>query len=884
MKSMLVASIMAGVVCFAAGFFSSACADVPAELELIEDFAGIRERVWVGRNLWANRLADWRVEDGYLRPATGDPRRQVRTVHAITRQVVPGGSGYSLSVGIDPNRTAACRVGFLVGAGAGLLDYRAAALVHDCSGRGGGVLAFLELGETPRLTFRDNSSEYKAREYKILAEAPLSLDSALQDSRGLVLRLEITKADSPDTYDLKLILLEAESGSVLGSASLQRQQEAKILGSFALAYSPTEKTGTPLVRLSRFRCGGEGIVSRPECAFGPIVGTLFSVAGGTLKLTAQFVPLSYQGEPGTRFPKPLKAYLQVQRAGQWETADSARIAMLDYTAAFRIENWDSSSPAHYRVAFTSADSTTDYYGGTVPREPELGGTLSVAAFTGMGAMGRTADAGPAPADKGPVVGRWTPANLWFPFEPTVSNLRGAGIDLFSFNGDQVYEGKPTEPERSDRFPRLDYLYKWYLWHWAFRDLTRNTPSLLQVDDHDVYQGNVWGWGGRINMSGVNSGGGYMCDPQFVRMVEHTQCSHNPDPPDPSPVLNGIGVYYTTFEYGGVSFALLEDRKFKTPGQVSADKASLLGNRQLDMLNSWATDWRGAALKVVLSQSVYGCVSTGSEGRIRGDHDSHGWPPRGRKLALEAFSRAGAMVLCGDQHLGTLTRQGVESGAEGVINFCVPAIGNIFWRWFYPARPGGGPLADSRGYTGDFEDGFGNRFRMIAAANPTDVRFMGDRNQTLRRWSGRSPVANADSVRLCQGDGFGILRIDTGALSARVECWPYNVKPVAGQDEGQFAGWPRTFMRSELVGREPSHFLARVDFGGGARVAAAVYRQESGELLWSRPLARPGELLGVFDDGRYRVRLFECENPENFREIKALEAVSEADAVELVSFP
>jgi alkaline phosphatase D len=883
MRTMLLAIVMAGVLFFAAGWLSSACAAGTDKLQLIEDFSGIRERVWVGENLWANRLADWRVDDGYMRPVTGDPRRQLRTVHAITRQVIPGSSGYSLSVEINPGRGTPCRVGFLVGAGAGLLDYRAAALVHEGSGRGGGLLAFLELGEHARLTFRDNTSEHYSREYEIITESALDLESAPDGGGNFLLRLDVNKAEDYGAYNLALILMDAQSGRVVGSVTLPRQQEEKILGSFALAYSPVENTGTPLIGFRQFRCGGDGIASRPERAFGPIVGTLFSVAGSTLKLTAQFVPLSYQGELGVRTPEPLKAYLQTDHSGQWETADSARITTPDNTAVFRVGNWDSSLSTGYRVAFTSHDGKTDYYTGTVPIEPELGGTLSVAAFTGMGAMGRTADAGSAPADKGPVVGRWTPANIWFPFEPTVSNLLGAKIDLLSFNGDQVYEGKPTNPERSDRFPVLDYLYKWYLWHWAFGDLTRNIPALLQVDDHDVYQGNVWGWGGRINMSGVNGDGGYLCDPQFVRMVEHTQCSHNPDPPDQSPVLNDIDVYFTTFEYGGVSFALLEDRKFKTPRQVPVESAILLGNRQLAMLDQWATDWKGASMKMVLSQSVYGSIHTNGKGEIVSDYDSHGWPPPGRNRALEAFSRAGAMVLCGDQHLGTLTRQGVERGADGVLNFCVPAIGNIFWRWFYPALPGVGPLADSRGYTGDFKDGFGNSFRMIAAANPTDIKFMGDRNQTLRRWSSREQ-ANVDSVRLCQGDGVGIVRLDTGSLTARVECWPYNVKPAPGKDEGQFEGWPRTFARSELSGRKPSHFLARVDFDPGTRLAAAIYSQDSGELIWSRPLAKPGELLGVFSGGSYRVRLFECENPDNFRDILALEAEIRPGNIEHISFP
>jgi len=52
------------------------------------------------------------------------------------------------------------------------------------------------------------------------------------------------------------------------------------------------------------------------------------------------------------------------------------------------------------------------------------------------------------------------------------------------------------------------------------------------------------------------------------MVHHIQAGHNPDPHDPSPALNGISNYYCSFNYGGVGFAVLEDRKFKTPPQIT----------------------------------------------------------------------------------------------------------------------------------------------------------------------------------------------------------------------------------------------------------------------------------------------------------------------------
>ena len=865
----------------------SAAAEVSADEGQVENWDSIRYRRWVGPNLWANRLADWEVCRGYLMPTTGNPDLPVRTVHAITREVLSGAGSYTLSVRLsaETDRSAACRVGFLIGAGAGLLEHRAAALVHCNSGKGGGLLALLEPGKNPRLSFRDNSAELTAREYPELAGITIGSPDLLEKQQELILTLEVSPAAGNDKYNLRVSLSGSESGEPLAQLGLKDRAEREVLGSVALAYSALETVSRPTIRLRDFRVWGDKIAKHPERAFGPIFGTLYSLADGVLKLTAQFAPVAFQGEPGGRFSEPLKGYLEVQvpgeESGGWSIIDSARITTPDYIARFRVESWPGGSDVPFRVIYHGQDGKTYHYEGTIAEEPVERKEFTLAAFTGMGDMGRTADSDPAPADARAIVGRWTPANVWFPFEQTVSNLAADPVDLLCFTGDQVYEGKPTAPERSDRFPVWDYLYKWYLWHWVFGPLTRHCPAVCQVDDHDVYQGNIWGWAGRLNMVGHNRYGGYMMDPLFVRMVERTQCAHNPDPYDPTPILNDIGVYYTGFTYGGVSFAVVEDRKFKSRRFHQGPEAKLLGERQLRFLEDWATDWHGGAtMKVVLSQGTYASVQTNREGKITRDFDTGGWPEQGRDRALEAFRKARALIVCGDQHLATLVQMGIDSPADGPVQFCVPAIGNIFWRWFYPKEPGSGPLADPLGYAGDFLDGFGNHFRLLAAANPTDVEFMGDRNQTLRRWNSR-PGVNEDLVRLCQGDGVGIVRIDKQARTYKIECWPYDVTP-GSDDKLQFKGWPATFTQEQMDGRAVEGFLGRVEFDQGKRVCAAVYDNRNA-LVYSFPLNSSGEVLPAYREGNYKVVLFDPENPERRSEFPGLNVVKDRKKATVLEF-
>ena len=82
------------------------------------------------------------------------------------------------------------------------------------------------------------------------------------------------------------------------------------------------------------------------------------------------------------------------------------------------------------------------------------------------------------------------------------NLARHDPDLLFFAGDQIYEGNPTRVVRQPADESLlDYLYKWYLWCWTYRDLTRDRPTVTIPDDHDVHQGNVWGAGGKPAQEG-----------------------------------------------------------------------------------------------------------------------------------------------------------------------------------------------------------------------------------------------------------------------------------------------------------------------------------------------------------------------------------------------
>jgi alkaline phosphatase D len=237
-----------------------------------------------------------------------------------------------------------------------------------------------------------------------------------------------------------------------------------------------------------------------------------------------------------------------------------------------------------------------------------------------------------------------------------------------------------------------------------------------------------------------------------------------------------------------------------------------------------------------------------------DADSNGFPKIRRDESVRMFQRCGAFILCGDQHLATFARLGIEKPSDAVYQFCVPAMGNIFWRWFYPIEPGTDRQKGEPDYSGEFIDRFGNFFRMIAVANPERKELLG---QKLRQRY-LLPQAEAggglgDTLRTCMGDGYGIVRFDKKARTVTVECWPYNADPAAGGKP--FAGWPITLRYDELDGRKPVAWLPDLRIDGDADAVVQIIDQKTGEAI-KIARARDGFFRpGVFTaDGAYTLRV------------------------------
>jgi len=765
--------------------------DVSDQPTLVCDWPTDIRRHWVGPDFWANRVQDWQVSGGRLVCLAKSRRLPLRTAHCITREVVPGPESFHVSarLGLVAENNHCGWSGIIFGVGNGDLDHKRAAMVHHNPGRGGGILAAYKL--TGGVEFFDNNSDnraaFRASSLEANGEAARHRRAADED-----VRLDLRGVPAGDgLFDLTLAATDLTTGRLIDEKTLRGIPEADILGGFGLFAHSMSKGESAQFWFDEFRAGGAKVAVHPEHAFGPVASTLYSLANKTLKLSAQFVLLSER--------EPLEATLQKRPSGTdhaWQEVASAPIIVPGWTALFRSENWDDSRAWDFRVVYSDVEGNTHTYSGVIQKPPIDEDEVVMAAYTGTMIMGLPADNSWGNRGYGQPPSRWLKENLWFPHEEIVKNTLALGADILFFTGDQIYDsGNPTAADPSALI--LDYMNRWYYWCWAFGELTRRTPAILQVDDHDVYQGDIWGWGGKRNASRKMQLGGYVQEPEFVNMVQRVQCGHDPDPYDPTPVDQGITVYYTAFEYGGVGFAVLEDRKFKTPPGYDGERPVLLGDRQQRFLAEWARDWDKQDLKVCVSQTNFGSILTWVNGGLALNTDSNATPVEGRRRALESLRAAGAVVVAGDTHVATLVVAGIDSPTDGVYMFTVPPVANKFRRWFDPARPGENHPDGAPDYVGDFTDGFGNPMRVLAVANPTVSKAEVASSNAEHGLGNSNSVIGREFVR----DGFGIVRLDKRKRTARFECWPWNADITEG-DAAQFEGWPVTIRVEAPLTRRP----------------------------------------------------------------------------------
>jgi len=555
---------------------------------------------------------------------------------------------------------------------------------------------------------------------------------------------------------------------------------------------------------------------------------LYTVHNNVMKMTAQLYPLD-KDDPRT-------VRLEIRSDGRWVEIAESDVIEKGCIATFRIENWDSSRDVKYRLAHGSSA----FYDGIIKRDPVDKDTIVVAAFTGNSVYRR---------HDGDI-----------PRTDIIENVKKIKPDLLFFSGDQVYDHT------------RHYAY-WLKFGRDFGEIIRNIPTVTIPDDHDVGQSNLWGAEGRKSNRQTGDDGGYFRPVEYVKEVERTQTSHLPDPYDPTPVRRGIGVYYTSLTIGRISFAIIEDRKFKTgpaglvpqrgprpdhivepdydPKSLDVAGAKLLGERQLEFLRHWAADWHDCDMKAVLSQTIFcgGAHVHGKVGyRVLADLDSNGWPQTGRNRALAEIRKAFAVHIAGDQHLASIFHHGIEQWNDACYSFCVPSIANFYLRWWDPLTPGGNRVAGLPEYTGEYLDGFGNKTTCWAVANPTKEPNAGDKLTT-------------------RAAGFGVVRFDKRTRQITFECWPRNVD-VAEPNARQYPGWPMTISQQDNYGRKAVAYLPSLKINNKLNPVVQIIDESNNQVVYTLRISGQTFRPKVFHRGSYTINIGQGESRKSLHGVRA----------------
>jgi len=820
-------------------------------------------RVWAGRDYWANPLQDWRLRNGLLEchVAGGD-----RNVFLLTREI--GDRGGDLDVSVTLGRLAGDTgplgtgfVGFRVGIRGAFDDYRdsavrGAGLDLGVAGDGRLFIGTLE-GGSPRVSSLDRRLALRLRAEPTGDTYRLTLTATHEGGASVTL----TREDVPSEWLTGGIALVCHSGETRPTPT-----PPEMVPGFGERWG-TARGGTFRFWFHDWRVAGTRVDAHPERAFGPILYALHTLSRGVLKLTAQLAPLD---EPST------VVSLETRDGGQWTPVATAPVDPLARTATFRVQGWDDSRDVPYRVTLTHEGEPRSW-AGTIRQEPGNVPEIVVAAFTGNNDLG-------------------------FPHADVVRNVRHFDPDLLAFTGDNIYER--VADYGIERAPlaaaTLDYLRKWYLFGWEYRELLRDIPAICLVDDHDVYQGNIWGAGGRHATEYGKPGqdqGGYTMPAAWVNMVQRTQTSHLPDSPDPAPVEQGIGVYFGDLLYGGLSVAIVEDRKWKSAPAVQMPDAKivngwaqspaydpvedgdvpgaqLLGPRQEAFLEDWTGDWSGGAwMKVVVSQTIFANVATlplpadtdEVTPRLRvmkpgeyaesevpvADHDSNGWPRTPRDRALRAMRKGLVFHIAGDQHLGSTIQYGIDDWNDASWAICVPSVANVWPRRWFPSEPGANRPPGAPRYAGEFRDGFGNRMTVHAVSNPHET--------------GVEPTALFD-----RAPGYGIVRFDRARRRITMANWPRWVDATRSGAE-PYPGWPITIEQTDNGLPDTGWALPEVSAPGLTDPIVEVVEESTGERVYTFRIQGASLRPPVWGPGTYSVRVFDPQHPEIEGSFKGLRA-------------
>jgi hypothetical protein len=292
-------------------------------------------------------------------------------------------------------------------------------------------------------------------------------------------------------------------------------------------------------------------------------------------------------------------------------------------------------------------------------------------------------------------------------------------------------------------------------------------------------------------------------------------------------------------------------------QLKAPNLELLGDPQMEFLEHWINDWKGADMKVLLSQTIFSNPAThhgNSKMYLHGDMDSGGWPKQKRDEVIRLIRKGYTFHINGDQHLPFMVQYSIDEARDAGWSFCTPAISTGYPRWGQPDSVNS-PHTDRPAHglpnTGTYKDGFGNFNYIYAVGNPEDEFLEENRYEKAQ----------------AKASGFGLITFNTDERTIKMEAFRFLADKDTPTGKDQFPGWPLTVSQTENDGRKPLGYLPRLEMNKPRQVVKII-NEKNQELINVFRMKNSECQPRIYQDSTYTLIIGEGEQVKKLNGIKS----------------
>ncbi len=372
------------------------------------------DRIWVGQDLWTTDLSAWHIQNKILHGSVTTSNLQSLTL--LTRHITGAPQPLAMRIQLTfPNDQQTTGLsGFQLG-----LPPPEPLIPENTSPSYPGLFA----GAAP-------SGEL------VLLHTPTRLDltnslSQLTETGDASSTLELFLTARPvgPTYTILLQAFDPDSGKELSRKTLWNVPASSLSGHVGLGTASAENDSIFTTAFHAWKVEGSTATTLPEgeSINGPFMGAWHTLHQGTLRMTAQLMPVS---------PKQAIVQLQTFEDAAWRTYAQAEIRDTDFSATFQVDNWNMKKEQPYRLLY---------------REPQTDGAFIDHYWSGSIHANTTTQ----------LTVRELPANT----RPITQKLPEDILIIYD---------APTPPAEERSLPALQ---TWYQWCLTFRDIGRDRSCL-----------------------------------------------------------------------------------------------------------------------------------------------------------------------------------------------------------------------------------------------------------------------------------------------------------------------------------------------------------------------------------------------------------------------